>query len=139
MSSKHDMHLTCHGSNEDNILDLFAEVFPRAPDVTCITSSSVYCCLPTINHMPLFYFFRTESLVSVCKCPISSTKNNTHNMPVDEERTVIPDVPRGPLCDYRSKAQFNWKDFRLVLEDKELVKIKVSCKEMHTILPPSPH
>ncbi|XP_035915994.1 peroxisomal acyl-coenzyme A oxidase 3 [Anopheles stephensi] len=45
-------------------------------------------------------------------------------MPIEEERTVIPDVPRGPLCAYRSKAQFNWKDFRLVLEDKELVKIK---------------
>ncbi|XP_035783311.1 peroxisomal acyl-coenzyme A oxidase 3-like [Anopheles albimanus] len=45
-------------------------------------------------------------------------------MPTEQERNVIPDLPRGPLCTYRSKAKFNWKDFRLVLEEKELIKIK---------------
>lgn len=45
-------------------------------------------------------------------------------MPTDDERKVIPDLPRGPLCEYRKKAKFNWKDFKLVLESSTLVGIK---------------
>ncbi|EAT48670.1 AAEL000370-PA [Aedes aegypti] len=45
-------------------------------------------------------------------------------MPTDEERRIIPDVPRGPLCEYRSRSKFNWKDFKLVLENSTLARIK---------------
>ncbi|XP_055597144.1 peroxisomal acyl-coenzyme A oxidase 3-like [Uranotaenia lowii] len=45
-------------------------------------------------------------------------------MPQDDDRSIIPDVPRGPLCEYRKRAKFNWKDFKLVLEHPDLIRIK---------------
>ncbi|XP_058450516.1 peroxisomal acyl-coenzyme A oxidase 3 [Malaya genurostris] len=45
-------------------------------------------------------------------------------MTKDGERGVVPDLPRGPLCEYRNRAKFNWKEFKMVLEDPKLTNIK---------------
>lgn len=46
-------------------------------------------------------------------------------MPEDDNATsFIPDLPRGPLCEYRARAKFNWKALKLVLEDTNVIRIK---------------
>ncbi|XP_069833463.1 peroxisomal acyl-coenzyme A oxidase 3 [Dendropsophus ebraccatus] len=37
---------------------------------------------------------------------------------------LLPDLPNGPLTEYRRKASFNWKDMVLFLEDEELIAFK---------------
>ncbi|XP_019381574.1 PREDICTED: peroxisomal acyl-coenzyme A oxidase 3 [Gavialis gangeticus] len=38
--------------------------------------------------------------------------------------TLLPDFPKGPLCVYRKKASFNWKEMAVFLEGKELLQYK---------------
>lgn len=45
-------------------------------------------------------------------------------MTKDVKDSVLPDLPRGPLCEYRSRAKFNWKDLKAVLENPNITKIK---------------
>ncbi|XP_071988652.1 peroxisomal acyl-coenzyme A oxidase 3-like [Engystomops pustulosus] len=37
---------------------------------------------------------------------------------------LLPDLPHGPLTDYRRRASFNWKDMVLFLEDEDIVAFK---------------
>ncbi|KYO45699.1 hypothetical protein Y1Q_0021372 [Alligator mississippiensis] len=37
---------------------------------------------------------------------------------------LLPDFPKGPLCVYRKKASFNWKEMAVFLEGKELLQYK---------------
>lgn len=47
-------------------------------------------------------------------------------MVMNQKTDFIPDLPPGPLDEYRKKASFCWKQMRLVFEDPELLQIKVS-------------
>ncbi|KAJ6645786.1 Peroxisomal acyl-coenzyme A oxidase 3, partial [Pseudolycoriella hygida] len=40
------------------------------------------------------------------------------------DTSFIPDLPRGPLDTYRSRANFDWKKLRLIFEDAYTLKIK---------------
>lgn len=40
------------------------------------------------------------------------------------DTTFIPDLPKGPLCEYRSRARFDWKLLRLIFEEENSLKIK---------------
>jgi len=42
------------------------------------------------------------------------------------DTSFIPDLPRGPLDTYRNRANFDWKKLRLVFEDENSLRIKVS-------------
>lgn len=44
--------------------------------------------------------------------------------PVDT--SFIEDLPIGPLDHYRKQASFDWKKLKLVFEDADTLKIKVS-------------
>ncbi|XP_032840381.2 peroxisomal acyl-coenzyme A oxidase 3 isoform X2 [Tyto alba] len=38
--------------------------------------------------------------------------------------TLLPDFPKGPLCKYRKKASFNWKEMAMLLEGKDIIQLK---------------
>lgn len=40
------------------------------------------------------------------------------------QEELLPDLPNGPLNEYRRKASFNWKDMVLFLDDEEIVAFK---------------
>ncbi|XP_056411008.1 peroxisomal acyl-coenzyme A oxidase 3 isoform X2 [Hyla sarda] len=42
----------------------------------------------------------------------------------DTSAEVLPDLPHGPLDEYRRKASFNWKDLAMFLEDEDLIAFK---------------
>lgn len=37
---------------------------------------------------------------------------------------IIPDWPEGPLDEYRSKASFDWKQMKLLMEEEETIRLK---------------
>lgn len=41
------------------------------------------------------------------------------------DTSFIPELPSGPLDDYRKLATFDWKKMKLFFEDPDLLKIKV--------------
>lgn len=47
-----------------------------------------------------------------------------------EDLSFIPDLPSGPLDEYRHTATFNWKHLKVALEeDINLLKLKVNIME----------
>ncbi|KAM9295536.1 peroxisomal acyl-coenzyme A oxidase 3 isoform 2-T4 [Morus bassanus] len=38
--------------------------------------------------------------------------------------TLLPDFPRGPLCKYRKKASFNWKEMAVFLDGEDTIQFK---------------
>ncbi|XP_035754558.1 peroxisomal acyl-coenzyme A oxidase 3 isoform X4 [Egretta garzetta] len=38
--------------------------------------------------------------------------------------TLLPDFPRGPLCKYRKKASFNWKEMAVFLDGEDTIQLK---------------
>uniref|UniRef100_A0A8D8P0G5 Acyl-coenzyme A oxidase n=1 Tax=Culex pipiens TaxID=7175 RepID=A0A8D8P0G5_CULPI len=45
-------------------------------------------------------------------------------MPEEDKPCPIPDLPRGPLCEYRQRAKFSWKALKQVLEDPNVIRIR---------------
>lgn len=43
-----------------------------------------------------------------------------------EDKFYFPDLPDGPLTEYRKKATFDYKKMALLLEDEDSYKLKVS-------------
>lgn len=41
-----------------------------------------------------------------------------------KDTSFIPDMPSGPLDEYRKRAKFDWKQLRLVFEDENLLRLK---------------
>lgn len=41
-----------------------------------------------------------------------------------KDTSFIPDMPSGPLDEYRKRAKFDWKQLRLIFEDEHLLRIK---------------
>lgn len=39
--------------------------------------------------------------------------------------TLLPDFPKGPLCKYRKKASFNWKEMAVLLDGEDIIQLKV--------------
>ncbi|NXL68253.1 ACOX3 oxidase, partial [Chordeiles acutipennis] len=37
---------------------------------------------------------------------------------------LLPDFPKGPLCKYREKASFNWKEMAVLLDGEEIIQLK---------------
>ncbi|KFP98533.1 Peroxisomal acyl-coenzyme A oxidase 3, partial [Haliaeetus albicilla] len=37
---------------------------------------------------------------------------------------LLPDFPRGPLCKYRKKASFNWKEMAVLLDGEDIIQLK---------------
>ncbi len=42
-----------------------------------------------------------------------------------ELQEILKGFPPGPLCEYRKKASFNWKDMALVIQGKDALILKV--------------
>lgn len=42
------------------------------------------------------------------------------------DTSFIPDLPKGPLCAYRKRVNFDWKHLRLIFENEQSLRIKVS-------------
>uniref|UniRef100_A0A672UX39 Acyl-coenzyme A oxidase n=1 Tax=Strigops habroptila TaxID=2489341 RepID=A0A672UX39_STRHB len=38
--------------------------------------------------------------------------------------TLLPDFPKGPLCRYRRKASFNWKEMAVFLDGEDVIQLK---------------
>uniref|UniRef100_A0A8C0FLK8 Acyl-coenzyme A oxidase n=1 Tax=Bubo bubo TaxID=30461 RepID=A0A8C0FLK8_BUBBB len=38
--------------------------------------------------------------------------------------SLLPDFPKGPLCKYRKKASFNWKEMAVLLDGKDIIQFK---------------
>lgn len=41
-----------------------------------------------------------------------------------KDTSFIPDMPSGPLDEYRKRAKFDWKQLRLIFEEENLLRIK---------------
>lgn len=41
-----------------------------------------------------------------------------------KDTSFIPNMPNGPLDEYRKRAKFDWKDLRLIFEDENLLRLK---------------
>lgn len=41
-----------------------------------------------------------------------------------KDTSFIPDMPTGPLDEYRKRAKFDWKQLRLIFEDENLLRLK---------------
>ncbi|NWS52673.1 ACOX3 oxidase, partial [Chunga burmeisteri] len=37
---------------------------------------------------------------------------------------LLPDFPKGPLCKYRKKASFNWKEMAVLLDGEDIIQLK---------------
>ncbi|KFQ67161.1 Peroxisomal acyl-coenzyme A oxidase 3, partial [Phaethon lepturus] len=37
---------------------------------------------------------------------------------------LLPDFPKGPLCKYRKKASFNWKEMAMLLDGEDIIQLK---------------
>ena len=46
--------------------------------------------------------------------------------PLDEQGDLSPDPPAGPLDPYRQQASFNWKQLRTILEDPDILRVKMT-------------
>lgn len=44
------------------------------------------------------------------------------------DTSFIPDLPKGPLCTYRKRVNFDWKRLRLIFEKEQALRIKVIFK-----------
>lgn len=42
-----------------------------------------------------------------------------------ELKQILKDFPRGPLCEYRKKASFNWKDMSVLIQGRDALILKV--------------
>lgn len=42
--------------------------------------------------------------------------------------SLLPDLPKGPLCAYRKKASFEWKEMALFVEEEDLIRLKVRLR-----------
>lgn len=40
------------------------------------------------------------------------------------DTSFIPDMPNGPLDEYRKRATFDWKELRLIFENENLLRLK---------------
>ncbi|XP_032541967.1 peroxisomal acyl-coenzyme A oxidase 3 [Chiroxiphia lanceolata] len=38
--------------------------------------------------------------------------------------SLLPDLPKGPLCRYRKKASFNWKEMAVLLDGEDIIQLK---------------
>ncbi|XP_068005751.1 peroxisomal acyl-coenzyme A oxidase 3 [Melanerpes formicivorus] len=38
--------------------------------------------------------------------------------------TLLPDFPKGPLCSYRKKASFNWRELAVLLDGEDIIQLK---------------
>uniref|UniRef100_A0A0K8TTB3 Acyl-coenzyme A oxidase n=1 Tax=Tabanus bromius TaxID=304241 RepID=A0A0K8TTB3_TABBR len=45
-------------------------------------------------------------------------------MATEIDTSFIPDMPQGPLCEYRKCAKFDWKRLRLIFEEENTLRIK---------------
>lgn len=45
-------------------------------------------------------------------------------MAIVKDTSFIPDMPIGPLDEYRKRAKFDWKELRLIFEDESLLRLK---------------
>lgn len=45
-------------------------------------------------------------------------------MAIIKDTSFIPDMPTGPLDEYRKRAKFDWKQLRLIFEDENLLRLK---------------
>ncbi|XP_060633983.1 peroxisomal acyl-coenzyme A oxidase 3 [Anolis sagrei] len=43
---------------------------------------------------------------------------------LEKLNSLLPDLPKGPLCAYRKKASFNWKEMALFIEGEDLISFK---------------
>lgn len=41
-----------------------------------------------------------------------------------KDTSFIPDMPIGPLDEYRKRAKFDWKELRLIFENENLLRLK---------------
>lgn len=48
------------------------------------------------------------------------------DMSQSTDSTFIPDLPKGPLCRYRCRAKFDWKQLKIIFEREQDLRIKVS-------------
>lgn len=46
-------------------------------------------------------------------------------MDLEDDQLVFRDFPPGPLDEYRKQAKFDWRKFKLYVENPELLKTKV--------------
>ena len=72
--------------------------------------------------MPHHLLFRSFD----AQIPSLAVLNFCLKMSLDPEmKETLKDFTRGPLCEYRKKASFNWKDMSVYIQGKESLKLKV--------------
>ncbi|KAM8970371.1 peroxisomal acyl-coenzyme A oxidase 3-like isoform 2-T3 [Sarcophilus harrisii] len=50
------------------------------------------------------------------------SKRNDYNQ--SSQNALLPDLPKGPLCIYRAKSSFNWKELLLFLDGEDMIIFK---------------
>uniref|UniRef100_A0A4X2M5A4 Acyl-coenzyme A oxidase n=1 Tax=Vombatus ursinus TaxID=29139 RepID=A0A4X2M5A4_VOMUR len=51
-----------------------------------------------------------------------NSKGNDYNQ--SSQDALLPDLPKGPLCIYRAKSSFNWKELLLFLDGEDMIILK---------------
>lgn len=64
--------------------------------------------------------------------PTLNLKEATDNQSSWE--TLLPDFPKGPLCKYRKKASFNWKEMAVLLDGEDIIQLKVNFARIASVL-----
>lgn len=46
--------------------------------------------------------------------------------PESDDTSFISDLPSGPLDEYRNRAKFDWKKLKIIIEEPNILKLKVT-------------
>ena len=65
---------------------------------------------------------------------LSHRRNIKDNKMDSELQDIFKGFPTGPLCQYRKKASFNWKDMALLMQGKDALILKVFKNISNTVL-----
>lgn len=50
-----------------------------------------------------------------------------------DDTSFISDLPNGPLDEYRNRAKFDWKKLKIVIEEPNILKLKVNIDSIPQI------
>jgi len=67
------------------------------------------------------FLFGTVSLTMASTMNLKEATGNQSSW-----ETLLPDFPKGPLCKYRKKASFNWKEMAVFIDGEDIIQLKVN-------------
>lgn len=82
-----------------------------------------------LQFVMYFFLFDTVQLTMSSTLKLKEVTGNRNSWD-----TLLPDFPRGPLCKYRKKASFNWKEMAVLLDGEDIIQLKVNFARIVNVL-----